>query len=65
MSGNLHENWIEADVVGVVGQTGSLPAAVDFPKYHDVPPVSFSFDIWEEKTNKLVQFGACEITEKG
>jgi hypothetical protein len=42
-----------------------LAAAVDFPKYHNVPPVSFSFDIWEEKTNKLVQFGACEITEKG
>jgi len=31
----------------VVGQTGSQPVAVDFPEYHDVRPVSFSFDIYK------------------
>jgi len=47
----LNENWIEADAVVVVvaGQTGSLLAVVGFPEYHDVPPVSFSSDIYHKQ----------------
>ena len=32
-------------VAVAVGWTGSQSAAVGFLEYHDVPPVSFSFDI--------------------
>jgi hypothetical protein len=41
---NSDEKWIEAGAVGVVGQI-ERPAVVDFLVCHDVPPVSFSFDI--------------------